>query len=88
MTGKSLSYKSAHKLTLRGVLTKYWQLYLLFIPVAVWYILFSYAPMASITIAFKKFSVIRGIADSPWVGWEASSRCSPRRCSGARSAIR
>ena len=70
MTGKSLSYKSAHKLTLRGVLTKYWQLYLLFIPVAVWYILFSYAPMASITIAFKKFSVIRGIADSPWVGWE------------------
>ena len=46
------------------------QLYLLFIPVAVWYILFSDAPMASITIAFKKFSVIRGIADSPWVGWE------------------
>lgn len=50
-------------------LRKYWQLYLLFLPVAAWYIVFCYAPMGGIGIAFRKFSVIRGIAGSPWVGW-------------------
>ena len=50
-------------------LTKYWQLYLLFLPVLAWYIVFCYAPMGGISIAFRKFSVIRGIAGSPWVGW-------------------
>ena len=50
-------------------ITKYWQLYLLFLPVLAWYIVFCYAPMGGISIAFRKFSVIRGIAGSPWVGW-------------------
>lgn len=44
--------------------------YLLFLPVAIWYILFAYVPMGGIVIAFKKFSVIRGIWDSPWNGLE------------------
>ena len=54
---------------LRAV-TKYWQLYLLFLPVLAWYIIFCYMPMGGVSIAFRKFSVIRGIAGSPWVGWE------------------
>lgn len=33
-----------------------------------WYLLFCYAPMGGLVIAFKKYSVIRGIANSPWVG--------------------
>jgi len=69
MMEKSLSFKKAHRLSFKDVIRKYWQLYLLFIPVAAWYILFCYEPMTNITIAFKKFSVIRGIAGSPWVGW-------------------
>ncbi|MBQ8973433.1 MAG: sugar ABC transporter permease [Clostridia bacterium] len=67
---KSLSFKQAHRRSLKDILKKYWQLYLLFIPVVVWYVLFSYKPMLNVTIAFKKFSVIRGIAGSPWVGWD------------------
>ncbi len=47
---------------------RYWELYLLFLPVFVWYIVFAYAPMYGIVIAFKKFSVIKGIMASPWVG--------------------
>lgn len=69
MTERSLSFRKAHRLTIREVFKRYWQLYLLFIPVAAWYLLFCYEPMTNITIAFKKFSVIRGIAGSPWVGW-------------------
>lgn len=69
MTQTTLTFRKAHRLTLRQIIKKYWQLYLLFIPVVIWYILFSYEPMTNITIAFKKFSVIRGIEGSPWVGW-------------------
>lgn len=67
---KSLSFKKTSKLSLREILRRYWQLYLLFIPVVAWYILFCYVPMTDVTIAFKKFSVIRGLQGSPWVGWD------------------
>ncbi len=66
---KSLSFKKTSRNSFREIMKKYWQLYLLFVPVVVWYVLFSYMPMANVTIAFKKFSVIRGIKGSPWVGW-------------------
>ena len=49
-------------------LRQYWPAYLLLLPVVIWYLIFCYAPMGGLVIAFKKFSVIRGIADSPWVG--------------------
>lgn len=68
MTEKSLNSKPRRRRSLTDIIKKYWQLYLLFIPVVIWYILFCYEPMTNITIAFKKFSVIRGIAGSPWVG--------------------
>ena len=44
-------------------------LYLLFLPVAVWYILFCYVPMYGIIIAFKNLDVFVGIRKSPWVGF-------------------
>ncbi len=47
---------------------RHWEAYALFLPVAVWYILFCYVPMGGVVIAFKKFSVLKGIWDSPWVG--------------------
>ena len=53
---------------MKKALGKYGQLYLMFIPVLIWYLLFCYEPMSNFTIAFKKFSVIRGIKGSPWVG--------------------
>lgn len=47
---------------------KYWMLYLMFVPVALYYIIFSYVPMAGITIAFKDYNPMFGFLDSPWVG--------------------
>lgn len=60
--------------TLRQRLMRYWPAYLLLIPVVAWYIVFCYVPMGGLVIAFKKFSAIRGIAASPWIGWENFER--------------
>lgn len=49
---------------------KYKYFYLMVLPVMVWYILFSYAPMYGITLAFKSFSYKGGILGSPWIGLE------------------
>jgi len=47
-----------------------WQLYLLLAPTIIWLLLFLYKPMYGLQIAFKDYSVFRGIADSPWIGWD------------------
>lgn len=47
---------------------KYWQLYLLLIPVIAYYIIFKYVPMAGAQIAFRNFKFNKGIWDSPWIG--------------------
>ncbi|SDC67018.1 carbohydrate ABC transporter membrane protein 1, CUT1 family [Paenibacillus sp. UNCCL117] len=44
-------------------------LYLLILPVIVYYIVFHYIPMYGVVIAFKKFQPLRGILGSPWVGF-------------------
>lgn len=49
-------------------LKQYWPAYLLLLPVVLWYAIFCYAPMGGLVIAFKKYSVIKGIWNSPWVG--------------------
>jgi putative aldouronate transport system permease protein len=57
---------------IKAIVTKikrYKGLYLLFLPVLVWYIMFRYVPMYGIIIAFKNYNVFTGIADSPWVGF-------------------
>lgn len=45
-----------------------WQLYVLCIPVLVYFFVFSYIPMYGVQIAFKDFTVGKTIAQSPWVG--------------------
>ncbi|MDR2534786.1 MAG: ABC transporter permease subunit [Treponema sp.] len=57
-----------NKTILKNVL-RYKYLYLLFLPVFVWYILFRYVPMYGIIIAFKNYNVFTGIVKSPWVGF-------------------
>jgi len=47
---------------------RYRYLYLMAIPMLVYYILFSYMPMYGAIIAFKDFSPALGIMDSPWAG--------------------
>ncbi len=43
-------------------------LYLMFILPLAFYIIFCYAPMYGIMIAFKKYNIMRGIMGSPWIG--------------------
>lgn len=45
-------------------------LYLMAIPVILFYLLFHYLPMYGATIAFKDFSPGKGILGSPWVGFK------------------
>ncbi len=51
-----------------------WQLYVLILPVVVYYIVFHYLPMYGIQIAFKDFIANKGIFDSPWVGFKHFER--------------
>ena len=39
-------------------------------PALIWFALFMYQPMWGLQIAFKQFSVFKGIEGSPWVGFE------------------
>lgn len=45
-------------------------LYLLLIPFVAWFLVFKYIPMGGIQIAFKDFSLFKGIKGSDWVGLE------------------
>ena len=47
-----------------------WQLYLMLMPAIIWFIVFLYKPMYGLQIAFKDYSIFRGVAGSPWVGFE------------------
>ncbi|MBB6675882.1 ABC transporter permease [Cohnella lubricantis] len=46
------------------------QLLILFTPCIVFYLVFRYGPLYGLIIAFKDYSVFKGIIDSPWVGLE------------------
>jgi putative aldouronate transport system permease protein len=49
----------------RSVFTN-WQLYLFIAPAVVFFIIFAYAPMYGVQLAFKDFSLRAGITASPW----------------------
>ncbi|MCD6122686.1 MAG: sugar ABC transporter permease [Spirochaetales bacterium] len=44
-------------------------LWLMLIPVIVYFLIFKYIPVSGIIIAFKRYSPFKGIAASPWVGF-------------------
>jgi len=56
--------------TLKRDLIRDKQLYIMLIPFFAYFIWFYYFPMYGIQIAFKDYSVFKGIAESPWVGFE------------------
>jgi putative aldouronate transport system permease protein len=47
-----------------------WQIYLMLLPTIFWFLVFLYKPMYGLQIAFKDYSIFKGVADSPWIGWE------------------
>jgi putative aldouronate transport system permease protein len=57
------------KQTLRKDMQRNWSLYILAVPVVVYFLLFQYKPMYGALIAFKDYSPGRGFSGSPWVGF-------------------
>jgi putative aldouronate transport system permease protein len=51
-------------------LKREWQIYVLLAPTIIWFILFLYKPMYGLQIAFKDYSIFKGIGASPWIGFE------------------
>ncbi|HZG87868.1 ABC transporter permease [Paenibacillus sp.] len=51
-------------------LFKHRYIYLMLLPVVLYYFIFHYLPLYGIIIAFKDFAPLRGIWGSPWVGFE------------------
>lgn len=47
-----------------------WPLYAMLAPGIALTLVFAYAPMAGLTLAFKEFMPTKGVFHSPWVGWE------------------
>lgn len=45
-----------------------WEMYLMILPAVLFFLIFSYIPMAGIVIAFKNYNIADGIFGSPWVG--------------------
>lgn len=58
---------------LRNVL-RHWQLYVMTLPAIVYIFLFAYKPMYGVIIAFKDYSLRKGIWGSEWVGLDNFER--------------
>jgi len=46
------------------------QVYLMLLPVLLYYLIFHYGPMYGAVIAFEDFNPVRGVFGSPWVGFQ------------------
>ena len=55
---------------IRKELNHNWDLYLLILPVVLYFIIFCYYPMYGAQIAFRDYRATRGILGSEWVGLE------------------
>lgn len=55
-------------------LRDHWILYLMVLPVVIYFIIFHYRPLYGITLAFKNYRVKLGISGSPWAGFDHFKR--------------
>ncbi len=54
----------------RKRLRESWQWYLLLLPALIYILIFNYGPMYGILMAFQNYRPSKGIAGSPWVGFD------------------
>lgn len=51
-----------------------WIMYLMMLPVLIYFVIYEYGPMYGIIVAFKDYNAKEGILGSPWVGFKNFSR--------------
>ena len=68
MTVNSPLRKKSFGARLRTDLRNNWVVYLLLVPVIIWYLVFCYLPMFGVVMAFERFKFTKGILGSDWVG--------------------
>ena len=51
-------------------LKREWQIYAMLLPLVIWLLIFLYKPMYGLQVAFKDYSLFKGVAASPWIGFE------------------
>ena len=61
--------RAERRKTLRSIRTDY-LLYVMLIPGVLYFVIFHYAPMYGVSIAFRDYSIVRGMNDAPFVGLE------------------
>ena len=64
----SAEQKQKNKKQLRIQIKRHWMLYLFLLPCIIWLLVFCYAPMAGIVLAFKNYRFDLGIFGSEWAG--------------------
>jgi putative aldouronate transport system permease protein len=72
----SPQYETASKMNRRGIayyLRRDWQLYLLLLIPLGFVLVFKYAPMSGLVLAFKDYKIARGFWGSEWVGLQVFS---------------
>ncbi|WP_121614147.1 ABC transporter permease [Mesobacillus foraminis] len=76
---KQVEVKKARKVKVKKIpwkkeIKKNWPLYVLCLPSLVFVIVFSYAPMGGLLMAFQDYKPWLGILNSPWVGFDNFAR--------------
>lgn len=67
---RSVKRKMGYGAFLRKDFEKHWRLYLMFLPVLAFYIIFQYAPMYGVAIAFTRYNIRKGLLGSTFVGFK------------------
>ena len=67
---KELSASSSKKHDVWKRIKKYKVLYLMILPALIYYLLICYYPMAGLSLAFKNYSIRKGIFGSEWIGFD------------------
>jgi len=66
----SLEMKSKRKNKVLKRIIKNYELYIFILPAFLYFIIFHYAPMYGVQIAFKDYIATKGIIGSPWAGFK------------------
>ncbi len=64
------SYKKGFSIRFKEDMRQNWTLYILIIPVLLYYLIFHYFPMVGAVIAFKNYIPKKGILGSDWIGFK------------------